>query len=123
MSASVTETVFLEKDNEIEWLFKEKKYDRSSGKWKETPIDFVSKLKVTKMVLHIDGQSIQSGNEEVSYFDGGLVILKLGSFPGLTAGAYVPVTLDVFSDDMPNGKTLVSPGMKESSASVIIRKP
>lgn len=122
MNGTVTEIVFLERDNEIEWLFKARTLDRTLDKWVEKPIDFVTDLEVTKMVLHIDGQAIESGAGEVSYHDGGRVVLKLGSVSGFTPGAHVPVILDVFNDDMPNGKTLVHPGMKESSASVVIRK-
>lgn len=118
MVAMVTEDVYKNRDNVIEWFFKERKFDHESETWKEEPIDFISKAKVTKMVLHIDGHSIESGSGEVEFFDGGKVILTLGHVPELNVNIDVPVTIDVFSGRMPKGKTMVHPGKAKSSANI-----
>lgn len=123
MNATITENVYKSRDNVIEWLFTESKLNIETGQWEESPIDFVTKVQVTKMVLHIDGNSIESGTGEISFFDEGRVELKLGMVEALKINRHVQVSLDVYSAKMPNGKTMVHPGQQQCSANVKIRDP
>lgn len=116
LTSYVTETVYKGRDNIIRWTFKEQ-YDDGTT----LPIDFVTKIKATKMVLHIDGSSIESGTGEIRYFDEGRVELKLGMIDDLTVNIDVPVTLDVYSNNSPNGKTIVHPTKAKASAIIRLR--
>jgi hypothetical protein len=123
MNVAATDEAYKGKDNQIEWWFTERKFNYDQKSWEEQPIDFITKIQVTKMVLHIAGNSIESGDGKLTYFDSGRVVLILGHVAELTANTDELVTLDVYSEAKPNGVTMVHPGNAKSSAMIKIRNP
>ncbi len=116
----VEESVYPNSDNEINWQLFENKFDHVSGEWKEVAIDFISKLKVSKMELFIGNIKVESDNIKIQYFDGGRVNLKLGGVNGLIAKSTETVRLKVYDPLNTKGRFIVTPRNQKSSAQFYI---
>lgn len=87
----------------------------------DLPLNFVSELNVSEMVVFIDGKRISSIDDAaaIKYADGGKVSLVLGG-EDLSQGVWMPVAITYYNADYPNdgspesGKTIIHPQRKHA---------
>lgn len=104
---AIEEGVFIESDNDIEL------YIEIDG----VAPDFVSNG-ATSMAVYINGETVTSDTDAVSYFDAGKIVLRLGFTPNIKTGRSYPLSIRVFDALHLNGQIIVNPGMLSSDVTV-----
>ena len=112
----ISEIVYLESDNEIKLMIvnlNEVSEDYPNG----TPIDFVS-FGVNRMDLCTGDMLFTTGDDSLTYADGGVVKIKLGMTTDIKSVAQDiahGTTLKAFDSAHPNGQFIIHPKMKKSN--------
>lgn len=111
----IKETVYVGFSNVIEWVLVDPTDKSDPAHPLGKPYDFVSSG-VTKMELCVAGQTFSSEDNEISYFDGGIVRLTLGGNDEVIMNVESSATLIAYKDA--DGDVIVDDEKPQSKATI-----
>lgn len=112
----ITSKAYLGSSNVIKWFFREEKPGQ-----KPVPIAWITGYKAEKMELYINNTVISSedNNDALTFYDDGVVIIKLGELSNVFNNRKNVATLKVFAQGDNLGEEIVHTTMPTSSAKIL----